>query len=330
MGNNKAGKIKTLSLAGEFLSWKTIAAVIVAFLIIYALFRGFKRADLITFIDYFHRMNIPAFALGFVSYYIAYLFLGLRYRILLGNCGVKISLWRAALTCFMGAAINAGLPTKVGDFYRAYLLHKHSNVPVGQGLGANIGERIFDLTFLLGLFIVMSHILFGHGSNVIVNRLIVSGLYLLGLVVLVLVLLLVPATRNSILAVFPVKVRVFVTQFADGVTGSLGHNWFWLIAATVGLWAMESLRLYFVTVALGAHLTIPQIIFTVTATTLLASIPVSFSGLGFVEGGMTGLLKLFRIDTALGLATILGDRLISFVSVLILGFLSFLFVKDAS
>ena len=330
MDNNKEKEVKTVSLTREFLSWKTLAAVLLAILIIYAFFHGFSREDFTKFSDNFHRMNLAALVLGLASYYMAYLFLGLRYQILLGNCGVKISLWQGTVTCFMGAAANAALPTKVGDFYRAYLLYKHAKVPVGQGLGANIGERILDLVFVFGLFLAMSLLLFGHGSNVIVSRLIESGLFLLGLVVLGMVLLLVPATRHFVLAIFPGKVRTFVAQFLDGVTGSLGRNRLRLIAATAGLWATESLRLYFVTVALGVHMTIPQIVFTVMATTLLASIPISFSGLGFVEGGITDLLKLFRIDMSLGLAIIVCDRLISFVSVVVLGFISFLFVKDAS
>jgi hypothetical protein len=328
--SHKQEAAKDVSLARSFLSWKTPAAVIVAVFIIYAFFHGFKREDFVRLSGYLHRLNPAAFALGFASYYLGYLFLGLRYRLLLDNCGVKIPLWQGTITCFMGAAVNAALPTKVGDFYRAYLLRKHSHVPVGQGLGANIGERILDLTFVFGLFFAMSRFLFAPGSNIIVSRIIGSSLYLFGATILALILLIVPATRNIVLAIFPKAVRTFATQFINGVTGSLRRNWFWLIATTAGLWAMESLRLYLVTVALGVSMTFPQIVFTVTATTLLASIPVSFSGLGLVEGGIVDLLELFRLDPVLGLATILCDRLISFVSVVVLGFFSFLFVKGAS
>lgn len=330
MAGTQESGTREVSLAKAFLSWKTLAAVIVAALIIYAFFHGFKPEERVKLGDYLQHVNLAVFALGFSSYYLAYLFLGLRYKMLLDNCGVKITLWQAIVTCFMGAFTNAALPTKLGDFYRAYLLRKHSNVPVGQGLGANVGERILDLAFVFGSLVLMSELLFAHSTNAVVGGIMKSGSAVLGVLILFLVLLLIPATRRFVIAVFPGKARGFITSFVGGVTGSLRRNWHWLIVASAGLWAMESLRLYFVTVALGVNMTVPQVVFTVMATTLLASIPVSFSGLGFVEGGVTDLLKLFRIDAALGLATIICDRLISFASVVVLGFISFVFVKGAS
>jgi uncharacterized membrane protein YbhN (UPF0104 family) len=204
------------------------------------------------------------------------------------------------------------------------------DAPVVQTLGVTIGERVLDLTFVCGSFFLMSWILFGHGSNVIVRSIIESSLYLLAIVILILILLLIPRSRNSVCAVFPIRARPYAIQFIRGIIGSLRGNWFGLILTTAGVSAMECLRFYLVTVALGVDMTIPQVIFTVMATILLASIPISFSGLGFVEGGITDLLKLFRIDAVVGLGIIICDRLISFVSVVVLGLISFLFVKGAS
>lgn len=330
MDSDKQRAAKEVSLVREFLSWKTLAAVILAAFILYAFFHGFKREDFARLGEYMHRMNPVLFALAFVSYYVGYLFLGMRYKLLLDNCGVRISLWQGTITCFMGAATNAALPTKVGDFYRAYLLRKHSNVPVGQGLGVNVGERILDLVFVFALFLVTSRMIFAHGSSVVVGEIILSSLYMFGIAALILMLLLIRGTREVVLRIFPAKVRGFLTQFAEGIRSSLLRNWLWLVVTTAGVWTMESLRLYLITVALGVSMTVPEVVFTVMAATLLASIPISFSGLGFVEGGVTDLLRLFRLDAALGLATILCDRLISFVSVVVLGFVSFLFVKGAS
>lgn len=330
MAGTQEREEKEVSLAKAFLSWKTLAAVVIAALIIYAFFHGFKHEERVKLWEYLHHVNPSVFALGFASYYFAYFFLGLRYKMLLDNCGVKITLRQAIVTCFMGAFTNAALPTKLGDFYRAYLLRKHAAVPWGQGLGANVGERILDLAFVFGSLFMMAELLFARGESAAVSGMIKGGSFVLGFLILFLILLLVPVTRRLIVAISPAKIRGFISGFVGGVTGSLRRNWLWLIIATAGLWAMESLRLYFVTVALGVNMTVPQVVFTVMATTLLASIPVSFSGLGFVEGGVTDLLKLFRIDAALGLATIICDRLISFVSVVVLGFISFLTVKGAS
>jgi len=330
MRRDKETDAGEISLGRAFLNWKTVVALIVAGLIVYAFSRWFGKEDLVRLRGYLHGINPGLFALGFLVHYVAYLFLGLRYTLLLKNCGVKISLWQGILTCFMGAATNAAVPGQVGDLYRAYLLRRHLNVHVGQGLGANMAERILDFAFVFGLFFIMSWVLFGRGSDALVSRLLELGLYMLGAAVLVLVLLLVHPTRRLVLSIFRGKVREFVGKFIDGITGSMQRNWEWLIATSAGVWAMESLRFYFVSNALGVHMTIPQIIFTVMATTLLASVPVSISGLGLVEGSATALLTIFRIDAALGLAIIIVDRLISFVSVAVFGLAAFIFFKRAS
>ena len=176
----------------------------------------------------------------------------------------------------------------------------------------------------------MSKFLLRDQSSTVVVKIIGFSSWLLGLAALALILLIIPKTRRLVLAILPLPIRRHADHFIDGAAGSLRCNWFKLILATAGLWAMECVRLYLVTIAIGATMSIPQVIFIVMAATLLASIPFSFSGLGFVEGGITSLLLIFHLNEALGLATIICDRIISFASVVVLGFLSFLFVKSAS
>jgi glycosyltransferase 2 family protein len=328
--SHKKRELKGISLTASILSWKTLIAVVVAALIIYSFSRGFKGEDLKRLSEHLHRINPVLYVSAFLAYYTAYLFLGLRYKVLLGNSGIKITFRRAVLACFMSAAANAALPTKVGDVYRAYLVRKHSGAPMAAALGVTVGERVLDLSFVCGWLFLLSWVLFRHHSSPVVSRIVESSLYLFVVIILIVILLLLPSTRYSLLVLFPRHARAHVTHFIDGITGSLKGNWPGLIALTAGVWAMESLRLYLVIIALGVSLTIPQVVFTVMASIVLASIPVSFSGLGFVEGGITGLLMLFGMDQALGLGIIICDRIISFISLIVLGFISFLFIREAS
>ena len=112
---NTQSKTPDVSLARAFFQWRTLVAFIVTGLVIYAFFHGFKRDDLIRLRDYLHNMKPWAFALAFVFNYLGYMFFGLKYKILLENRGVKISVWQASIMCLMNAAINAGVPVMIGD-----------------------------------------------------------------------------------------------------------------------------------------------------------------------------------------------------------------------
>jgi uncharacterized protein (TIRG00374 family) len=84
------------------------------------------------------------------------------------------------------------------------------------------------------------------------------------------------------------------------------------VLAAVGKWAFDYLALVCVLAALSARPEPALVLLAYTAAALLAMIPVTPGGLGFVEAGLTGLLGLAGVGVATAAVATLGYRLISF------------------
>jgi uncharacterized protein (TIRG00374 family) len=89
------------------------------------------------------------------------------------------------------------------------------------------------------------------------------------------------------------------------------------------IWATEAMRLYLVVQALGlpdVHLGISGAFFVALAASLLTAVPLTPAGIGFVEGGVVGLLTIvYGVSLNDAVAITLVDRAISVLSIILLG-----------
>jgi uncharacterized protein (TIRG00374 family) len=103
-----------------------------------------------------------------------------------------------------------------------------------------------------------------------------------------------------------------------------------LILITGAVWLLEGMRLYFVIQALsheGLALPLSAIVFVALSSSLLTAVPLTPAGLGVVEVVITGVLTFFKVGTSLGGAVTLLDRVINFWSIVVIGFVLYLFSK---
>jgi hypothetical protein len=98
----------------------------------------------------------------------------------------------------------------------------------------------------------------------------------------------------------------------DGVKAAFALHPVLAVLAAVGKWAFDFLALVCVLAALGARPEPALVLLAYTASALLAMIPVTPGGLGFVEAGLAGLLGLAGVGIATAAVATLGYRLISF------------------
>ena len=100
-----------------------------------------------------------------------------------------------------------------------------------------------------------------------------------------------------------------------------------LLVITGLIWMTESLRLWFVVMALGfpdVQLGISGAVFVALIGSLLTAVPLSPAGLGIVEAGIIGVLTLvYNVPLAEATAIALLDRVISVFSVIILGSIAY-------
>ena len=98
----------------------------------------------------------------------------------------------------------------------------------------------------------------------------------------------------------------------DGVRAAVAAHPLVAGLSALGKWGFDFLALVCVLQALGLHPEPPLVLLAYAAAALLALIPLTPGGLGFVEAGLTGLLVLAGIGAGDAAATTLAYRLVSY------------------
>ncbi len=326
-----------LSLSKRLLNWRTLlplAVVIIA--IVY--FVQKSHIDPQATWAAIYSANIAFLLAAFVIYYLSFPLRALRWRLLLENVGFTKAhgvelprFWKLVEIIFISFFANAIVPAKLGDLYRAYLLRQEIGVSASRSFGTVIAERLLDLTVLLVLFI--SALIISLHSNLPWQLRIGLEITLVGVMAAIAVLLVIRKYPTQIARSIPLRFRDHYTHFQEGTLGSF-RRLPTLAGLTVGVWTCEALRFFFVAIALhliggdGLHI-ITAAVFIALGEALLTVVPFTGGGVGLVEGGMLAMIALFTQGTpnALSLATaaILLDRTISLFSILVFGFIVFMF-----
>jgi uncharacterized protein (TIRG00374 family) len=98
----------------------------------------------------------------------------------------------------------------------------------------------------------------------------------------------------------------------DRILGTLGPRWKRALLATVGRWAFDYATLLAALAAVGAHPRPALVLLAFCAAQLLAQIPVTPGGLGFVEAGLTATLALAGVSAGAAVLATFAYRLFSY------------------
>lgn len=328
------------SLRKKLLSWRTIVplVVVIGFFVFLA-----QRLSLDlnpkSIAAALAQANIWLFLTALVAFYASLLLRVVRWKLLLENAGYCKALGARLpgfipLTkiLFLSWFANIVVPAKLGDFYRAYLLRQEADVSTTRSYGTVFAERIIDL-IALPLFFVVALLVSLHGR--LPAQVVFALQVCLGLVVaLVGGLVALRLWRNQIGRLVPARFRPHYVHFQEGTLGSFKRLHL-LAPLTASIWVIESLRFLLVALSVGLLGGSPLHIFAAAffialGESLLTTVPLTSGGVGFVEAGMFAMILLFVPGTGAGQnlagATILLDRLISLVSILVFGSILFFFV----
>ena len=267
----------------------------------------------------------PLLLLGaFAIFYLGFPLRGLRWALLVRGTGFRLGVRDATEIIFLSWLVNCLVPAKLGDVYRAYLLKINSSVSLSRTFGTVFIERILDLFAIVTLGLAAGFVSFRSGLPGDVQIVFAIGV----VVVLVLAggLLTMRNFGRRIITKLPLphKVLEFYDRFEEGVFASIGLRALpRLIVLTGFIWATEALRLYLVVQALvlpTVHLGISGAFFVALAASLLTAVPLTPAGIGFVEGGVVGLLTIvYSVAPNDALAITLVDRAISVLSIIVIG-----------
>ncbi len=89
-----------------------------------------------------------------------------------------------------------------------------------------------------------------------------------------------------------------VIRERDAILGVLGDRWWQAVPFTVGLWLLDLFTLMAALAAVGARPSLIPVIVAYFVAQILAQIPLTPGGLGFVEAGLTATLVLAGVSAA--------------------------------
>ncbi len=98
----------------------------------------------------------------------------------------------------------------------------------------------------------------------------------------------------------------------DRILQTFGPRWKQAAAATAGRWLFDYLTLLAALAAVGAHARPGLVLLAFCGAQVLAQIPLTPGGLGFVEAGLTGMLALAGVAAGAAVVATLAYRLFSY------------------
>jgi glycosyltransferase 2 family protein len=317
-----------LSLGRRLRQPRTIISLVLP-LVLLALFvrslPGFKLDELPGAILHANGLLLLA---AFAIFYLGFPLRGLRWSILVRRSGYALRVRDATEIIFLSWLVNCLVPAKLGDVYRAYLLKINSPVSLSRTFGTVFLERVLDLFAIVVLGLAAGFVSFRSGLPGEVQ--IVFAIGVAFVILLAGGMLTMRNFGRRILQRLPLPHRVLelYDRFEEGVFASIGMKTLpELVVITGFTWATEAMRLYLVVQALGfgdVHLGISGAFFVALSASLLTAVPLTPAGIGFVEGGVVGLLTLvYGVPQTEALAITLVDRSISVLSIIILGSIAY-------
>lgn len=274
----------------------------------------------------------PLFLLGAaVAYYGSFAFRAARWRSLLQSSGVVPDAGprRPRLTTLTGIFVlswfvNCLVPAKLGDAYRGYLLKQREKAAFTGALGTIFAERLADLGSLALFLVASSFLVFGrHVPQLISSWLLlavaVGALLVVGVAGVV-------VFRHRLRSLMPIRVREHYVRIEEGAFGAFGRLPA-LVGLTMIIWLLEGVRLYFVSLSVGAGLTVSAALFVALLASLLTVIPVTPAGLGFVEFGVVSILALLGVVQQTAASVALLDRVVAYWSVIVIGAVLYLVTR---
>ncbi len=289
--------------------------------------------------------NLLLFALAFVVYYTSFPIRTHRWRRLMHNANhgplqQKIDAypaWDLTQILYLSWFANVIVPAKLGDVYRAYLARRWLGVSLSRTVGTILAERILDLIVLFPLLVVSAFLTFqsklfsNHDSKITLALIFGLALAVFAAVVLVVIW----RAGDSVLRVLPHRLHDIYMHFRHGAINSFGREAPSLAAQTVVVWLLEGARLTCVLAALGllapGKVGPAAALFLALGSSVLTTLPLTPGGLGFVESFIVTVLVLLGVHggASTGAAVAVLDRIISYLSIAVIGFLLYAFTDKA-
>ncbi len=119
-------------------------------LILIGLYASLDREALL---GHFQQLNVPLFLLALGFFVPQILVTAWRWRWMVADI-LPLRLGESARLILAGKALNAFVPSKLGEMSKAYFLNRHSNVALSRGVALVVLEKVLDVAGLCTLVLV--------------------------------------------------------------------------------------------------------------------------------------------------------------------------------
>ena len=135
--------------------------------------------------------------------------------------------------------------------------------------------------------------------------------------------------RRAFERVLPKRLHAHYARLEHGVIDSFRRLPVLVAYSAVG-WVIEGMTLYLVAAAVDVPVSVAGALLVALAASLLTTVPITPSGLGFTEAGMLVMLGWLGLDAPAASAVTLLFRLINYWSIIVFGFLLYVLSRSGN
>lgn len=298
----------------------TLVKLAVTFAILYLIFKKFQISldDIIE--SFKHRPGW--FFASFMMQVGAILFSIARWNVLLAGQDLRVPMPHIVNTFLVGRFLGTFTPTGVGlEAYKAYDIARYTG-KAEASVSVVVIEKMVGTFFSLSILVLATLPFFGGAIDS--KFLIVFGAFFSVLLIMALVLLFSPRLFTKLLDFnFPMKGKIEkpLTKMIDAFTIYSKRKGSLISAVLLGLgvYVFWFLTYYTNSLALGAGLSLSDVMKVGPMTQIATMIPLSIAGIGLREGAFMGLLDSLGIMTgatsAARSAMMLSATMVYFISI---------------
>tara|TARA_A100001037_G_scaffold158211_1_gene142572 strand:- start:9230 stop:10210 length:981 start_codon:yes stop_codon:yes gene_type:complete len=263
--------------------------------------------------------NPLPFILAFITHYLGFAFRGIRWKYIIGEVDSpqKPPTVEYIKLIFLSNFINSASLFRIGDLYKVYAFDKKYAKGFTNLLGTLITERLLDCIMLAILIGIFGQSLL-QSSNQELQILVIIPLILLSILLIAFLIV----TRIDKIPSYPIFTNLILKakEGAQIPKPKIAPAFIMSIFA----WGCEIMRVYFIASALRFDLEFAHTSIIALVHAMLTLVPTP-GGIGAVESGVAGLgTLLLNMTPENSIALILLDRSITYLSVLIIGAVVFI------
>jgi uncharacterized protein (TIRG00374 family) len=247
--------------------------------------------------------------LGALAHYCTYLLRGVRWQRSLKSSLIDAGGGKFGLLVFFYNFVDNLVPAKLGDLYAAHLARINFGIRRSTALGSIVFLRMIDAWVVLFLAVLASFVLFSAKlPQAVLWSLIGGGLIAIGATsIMLLFLLFKKSTPNWLPQKIAQMIRAFQTAMWPQVRELIP-----IAMLTAGIWALEILWIFCLTLAFDLMMTPVQVVFLTMIPLLASAFPFTPSGAGVVEITLFSCLRLVGITSPIAGSLTVVNRFLDY------------------